>query len=531
MVEPVDVRPQTGRGVPRRLALGAGAAEGAPTAPHATPRTEPGARTGPERFWARGRARIALAVSAALSLLLHVSFVPLGVPAGFVVNDVEGDPAIPIDILTGEPPAAAAAPPPPSEAPETPPAPAEPAPPSSARVEPARADDAGPHDGASDAPVDGRADTGTDAHPDAVADAFSEGSSGADIDGASGGVGAASTRDGGPDARGDLDAASADAGSGEGRDPESIVAAETVRADVVLVALHVNAEVIRAHPVGAQMGYLLKAIPQWDDFLSGTEIDPVHDIDWVLISGPSLKNTTNDSVLIHYSASDLVIDKAVAAFSRRYDHGGAFDAGVRGLKAALAHADRGERVIFRPQPHLLAVVPPRAAIRYAHALMSARVVEHPHPKEAVYLSVSDPHHPFPDLPDSITQARLRVFPAPEAGAEVFLEGDTKSAEAALEAAADVRRLIRRTNTVLLSIVSHGLLDHVEVTTDGPTVHVRLTATRDQLEAALAFAAGYLGVSPPASAEAPAPLPPASRGSPSPVPPPAGPGPFRPPPPH
>ena len=93
---------------------------------------------------------------------------------------------------------------------------------------------------------------------------------------------------------GDAQVAVADAG-GAPRDPEAIVgAAGAIQADVILVMLVVNAEVIRQNPVGAQMGYLLRGIPQWNEFMSGTDIDPVRDADWVIVSGPSLINTAKD---------------------------------------------------------------------------------------------------------------------------------------------------------------------------------------------------------------------------------------------
>ena len=123
--------------------------------------------------------------------------------------------------------------------------------------------------------------------------------------------------------------------------PNAIVGA-AIQADVNLVTLVVNAEVIRLHPVGARMGYLLRGIPQWDEFMSGTDIDPVRDTDWVLISGPSLVNTSRDVILIHYSAPDAAIDKAIDVVSKKYDRGGRFDEATRafdGLAGADANAD------------------------------------------------------------------------------------------------------------------------------------------------------------------------------------------------
>jgi hypothetical protein len=96
-----------------------------------------------------------------------------------------------------------------------------------------------------------------------------------------------------------------------------ITTAGPVQADVVLVMLLVNAEVIRKNPVGAGLGPFLREIPPWDEFMSGTDIDPVRDTDWFIISGPSLVHTERDVVLIHYSAPDTVVDGALDSVRRK----------------------------------------------------------------------------------------------------------------------------------------------------------------------------------------------------------------------
>ena len=457
----------------KRRALGEGAAQAAPTAPHATPRLDSRTRSGPERFWARRRIRVALSACLVASGILHASFVPLDVPHGFELNDVEGEATIPIDVMAADEP------------------PHAPSPPSQA----ASADEGekeGPHAKVHPAapllrPDAGQADAGVDA---ALGDASTDAP--AELEGA-------------------VPLARADSGSVGRRDPESIVGADSVRADVVLVKLVVNAEVIRSHPVGARLGYLLRGIPQWEGFMEGTDIDPVRDTDWVMIIGPSLVNTARDTVLIHYSVADTVVDRAVAIVTKRYDRGGPFDAGVRGVKASLVYADRADRVILRPQPHLLAVVPPGVAEKNARVLVAARLSE-PAEGDAVYLRLVNPHHPMPEIPESITEMRLRVVPRPDAGADVYVDGDTNDAEAAARAAEGIQRLVRRHNDAITSLLTHGLFDHVSVAADANVVKVHLTATRDQIESIVALVGEVLGVNP---GETPTPAPPSPAVSASP----------------
>ncbi len=422
--------------------------------------------------------RVAFWSSLLVSTVAHFSVVGVGTPHRFEINEVEGEGIIPIDIVAGEPEPTLSPPPPPA----APDPDKEPLASTLTRPVTLLRLDAGIADASSDARPGAQSDAASDARADA-ADLF---------DGAI--------------------AASADAGAIP-RDPEAFLGAESMRADVVLVTLVINAEVIRAHPVGSRLGYLLRGIPQWDDFMSGTDIDPVRDTDWVVISGPSLIHTARDMVLIHYAVADRVVDHAVRIVTGKYDRGAPFDAGVPGVKASLVHADRAERVILRPRPHLLAVVPPNVAHRAAAALVDGRFDEHVHPGEAVYLRLLNPHHPMPEVPESITEMRLRVVPGSDAGAEVFIEGDTKDPGTAAQAAEEMRRIVRRHDDAFTSILTHGLLDHVDVAAEGTTVKVHLSATRDQIETVASLVGGFLGVvEPPSSGTGGSPQPsPSPRG--------------------
>jgi hypothetical protein len=276
-------------------------------------------------------------------------------------------------------------------------------------------------------------------------------------------------------------------------DPGALIGA--IQTERVLVMLVVNAEVIRRNPVGARMGYLLRGIPQWSEFMAGTTLDPVRDTDWIVISGPSLVNTERDVVLIHYSAPDRLIDRAVASLGRRYARGGAIDAGVPGVKATLAHADRAERVILRPQPRVLAVVPPSAASRVARQLVGARIRAPIREGDAVYLRFVSPHRALDEIPASIEQLRLRVVPRADQGADVLVDGDATDSASAAAAAAQLARFVRRRNDTLTSLVTHGLLDQVEIASEGSSVKIRLAVTEDQLDMLTALVGDFLGVQP------------------------------------
>ena len=73
------------------------------------------------------------------------------------------------------------------------------------------------------------------------------------------------------------------------------------------------------------------------------------------------------------------------------------------------------------------------AEKNARALVGARLSE-PAEGDAVFLRLLNPHHPMPEIPDSIRELRLRVVPRADGGADVRVEGDAADAEAASQAA-------------------------------------------------------------------------------------------------
>ena len=461
----------------------AGAADGAPTAPHATMRRHPHRhskkRTGPEKFWNARGVRNAFAVAFIASIAMHYALGPWSLlpeqKLDFV--DTEGDLSIPIDLIEDQPPEPPAPEPPPTPE-ETPGAGVAAKPTSTASKE-----DAGPRDAGVDAAEE---DAGADAGQDAETP-----NDGGKTDDAS----AVAMADGGPLA----DAAVADRGDAGGenksRDPSALVAgASDVQAGPPLVRLFVNMEEIRKNPVGVQMGPLLSAIPQWDDFMSGTQVDPVRDADWVYITGPSLLRTERDVILVHYSASDKLVDRAIDVVSKKYASGGVFDAGVPGVKAALGHADRAQRVFLRPQSRVLAVVPPDYANTAARTLVKAKVATHARPGEAMRLTLQTPHRPMPFIPQSISEMRLWVVPRADGGAEVYGEGDTPDPASASSAAEALRKVVRAQNSIAVRLITQNLLGTVDIIDQGSMVRLHGPVTREQLDALLGLVAGQLGVS-------------------------------------
>lgn len=433
----------------------------------------------------------------AFSLVAHWFVAPwnlLPPSAGLEFKDPEGELAIPADLLGEEPPAPE--PPPPPETPAEP----EPTTPSKDPNAPGKPEAGAPK------PVDaglplanlldaaaGEGDSGTIASDAGESDASAPDGSAA----------IAEASDAGPSAP----------GANGPRDPESMFGlAKAVNAGTQNIVLGVNVAVIRKHPVGARMGPVLQAIPQWKDFLKGSQapVDPIRDTDWILIYGPSLIHTDRDAVLVKYNVSDEAVDQTVAAIASSYDKGGPFDAGVPGVKASLGHADNAQRVFLRPQSKLLVIVPPSHANEAARTYKTAKP-RGPSPTEAMRLIVRNPSNqiaiPGLKFSNSLTEIRLWIIPRADGAANVYAEGDCTDEAAAVDSADRLTELIRRQNSLGVKFATRGLLNKAVVVAEGKKITLHVEASPDQLEAVLQLVAAAVN----AQVAPPSPAPPAPGG--------------------
>ncbi|MDF2697052.1 MAG: hypothetical protein K0S65_5435, partial [Labilithrix sp.] len=284
-------------------------------------------------------------------------------------------------------------------------------------------------------------------------------------------------------------------------------------AGVQNVVLGVNVALIRKHPVGSRMGPILQAIPQWRDFLKGapSPVDPIRDTDWILIYGPSLIHTDKDAVLVRYNVSDEAVDGTISSIARTYDKGGAFDAGVPGVKASLGYADNAQRVFLRPQSKLLVIVPHSHA-REAALAFRTQVPRGPSAKEAMRLIVHNPANqisiPGLKFSQSLTEIRFWILPRADGGADIYGEGDCTDAAAAIDSADRLTELLKRQNSLGVRFATRGLLNNVVVEADGSKIKLHIVANPEQLEAVLQLAAAALNaqVAPPTGAGGAAPQP-------------------------
>jgi hypothetical protein len=264
--------------------------------------------------------------------------------------------------------------------------------------------------------------------------------------------------------------------------------ARTADESVVLV----RTRVLRRHPVGARLGPLLAAWPGWRATFAGLAPDPVRDLDWIQVVGPVA--TASQRMMARAGVDDATLDGRIArlaAGSTEDPH----EVVAGDAPAAVARLDGALRAVLRTRPHLLAVVPRDTAPAVSATLNRAEILEPADDDhEAVRAEVVRPPGADSPLPESVRMVHVQVFARDDGGADALAQGECVDADAAAHVAEDVRALVARANGLLVHLMTKGILDGLTVSSDGPIVTVKATATRDQLEATSAIVSGLLGSS-------------------------------------
>lgn len=270
------------------------------------------------------------------------------------------------------------------------------------------------------------------------------------------------------------------------------------------VRLLVFADRIRSHQLGRKVGALLGAAAQWRDFFGPGGLDPVRDIDRILIAGPQLRDSSQVVAVLKVSADPARVRGAVDALVARDGQGGWLDAGV---PAARANADRAERVFVLSGKDIVIVAPPSAA---DNAIKQAKGLRFPNPKgsEAVTAYVVTPWRAFIgipfEVPKSIRWVRMKITATADGGAVAELIAEDESDELARK---NARSLTEKLNAVShIDLKKKGgvlgkaarflfgdevrLVEPVAFTSSGKQIHGRVVATPKQLGSLLDAISSY-----------------------------------------
>lgn len=490
----------------------------------------------------RTPAQRAFRLALIVAFLLHLPFVPtrlftwlslLWNSGPIELNDMDGEVVIPIDFdLVSE----QTNPAPPEKPPETAGSveddavPENPTPAATTKKNPPVVADAGvdaePPDASDDAAEGGLADAGADADvADAGADAeptdsgIDSSSNDSDAstpdaeapiarigtDGGSGGILQAST-DAGlpiekatnlPDAGpledgggGPSDAGAIDAGPVT-KDPNAISGApSSLVGKDPNVKILIAGDRLRKYELGGMFGDVLSSIPQWQTFIGTSGIDPVKDINHMLIGGPQLRDSRKVVVVMDLSVNDQKARETINGIIKRSTPPGKWLEGTP-VPAAVAQAAGGERIFAMvPGKHLVVVLPADAK----NQLDKLKTIK-PFDKSSnigIALYMVTPANAFRGLPFQIPNTlkwmRVNVIPTDDSGIDVVLEAEDKDAALAAEHATKLEDIIESIRKVEVPFIgSYEVLGKTPFTTNGPFIRAESHVSRKQLMLILGMA--------------------------------------------
>jgi hypothetical protein len=248
----------------------------------------------------------------------------------------------------------------------------------------------------------------------------------------------------------------------------------------------VRTSVLRGHPVGAHVGPILAMWPGWRSTLRAIARDPVADLDWIDVVGPSDPAGGRMLVRMADGRADAAFDGRLVALQARSAEPAATH--VDGdLPAAAARLDGVLRVVFRPQPRFAAATTTARGPALSRVLARARVLVPAYdPLEAARFDVPHPHDAVRLLPAGFRRIRARVLALAGGEADATAQADCDSPEEARRAETALRETIDRQNSPLVRMLTHGLLDAVAVACDGSAVKIHVHASQDQLETVMSL---------------------------------------------
>ena len=419
-----------------------------------------------------------------VSLLLHVPLTPWAALVGLLrlwsppADDVESPAitAIPVDLLDEQEPSAPAQPAQPETAPE------DPASAAPAAKKPKPAPKATPRDaGAPDADQPDADQPDAD-QPDAGRTADDAGAKPSSAD-------AGASADAGP----------ADAGPRPISEPALVGNLKQIADPGANVRLWIYADRIRETPLAPRIGPLLRSLYQWRDFFGPTGIDPIRDIDQIMLYGPQLRDTSNIvAVLKHHVPPDRMhtnVDLLV-----RGDKAGGMWLNDE-LPAASVHLDGAEHRFILANAQTVIMTNPR---QYDMVRKIAKVSRLPasHGPEALIAYVVTPWRVFIGLPiqvpHSIKWVRIRVTPTPDGGASAALEAEDEGPAQASEDATYLTRSVDAVSQLnlgflgsLLGQQTHKFIEHYSFSANGKMIRGEAQITAEQLSTALDLAGAFL----------------------------------------
>lgn len=373
----------------------------------------------------------------------------------------------------------------------------------------ADAADAGPEDaGIDDAAVDSSSND-----PDASPEDASAPIARADTDGGSGGILSASTdaglpidkatnlpdgglEDAGSDGGGPIDAGPSDAGPVTS-DPNAVAGApSSLVGKDPNVKILISGERLRKYELGGMFGDVLSTIPEWRTFIGPSGIDPVKDINHMLIGGPQLRVSNKVVVVLDMNVSDKKAHDTIDGIVKRSNPPGRWlEPKESPIPAALAQAHKAERIFAQvPGKHMIVILPADAKAKLPDVKKIKPFDKSSKVGIAIYMVT--PANAFRGLPFQIPNTlkwmRVNVIPTDDSGIDVVLEAEDKDETLAREHADQLETIIEAVRKVEIPFIgSYEVLGKTPFVANGTLIRAETHVTRKQLVLIMGMAKKHL----------------------------------------
>lgn len=248
---------------------------------------------------------------------------------------------------------------------------------------------------------------------------------------------------------------------------------------------------MRASPSGAKIVKMMSAFPDVIDATARTGVEPFADAEWLLVYGSRAAVPGPNANVIKHARPEATVAKAVADGGfEAWDAGAPVSLGAAGALRGEAYGVRD--VLLRPQPGVLALVPGDRARDLAAAL--ARPIESGvRPGELARVFVDAPSTLTRVVPSDVLHATVVLKAAPDGGLDARAEAECPDAASCKVTAKSLEELAKRSNSLMVRLVTRNLLGGLTVRADHAKVRATLHAAPEQVDSLVSLLRAQFGL--------------------------------------
>lgn len=237
---------------------------------------------------------------------------------------------------------------------------------------------------------------------------------------------------------------------------------------------------LRKHAMAKRVSAILSNIHQWKDFFGPSGLNPVEDLDRILIAGPQLRDSSQLVVVVQHHLPEARMKEAVDALVSGPPKGKWVEDAP--FPTALAHADRAERLVAMPDDRIT-IVAPVGVREQVMGMKPGLLFPKTEGKEIVAGYIKSPwrsaRRVFP-MPKSIKWLRLAIYEGRDGGAVVKLVAEDESEAAAKRHATQLTRQVNKATEIDLVLWKERLVKKTKFVAKGKQLEASIVVTRAQL---------------------------------------------------